>query len=130
MVAVGTIYSNFVKYNNMKAIKINQAVNLTSGLSIPSGSVVVIAEGYADVKSQKDGIIPAQIATLVFASLQALAEGKAPIQGIEDFNTTFSNLELSVVSYETIPAESLLVDAVYDALVAIYGAENVEQITI
>lgn len=130
MVAVGTIYSNFVKYNNMKAIKINQAVNLTSGLSIPSGSVVVIAEGYADVKSQKDGIIPAQIATLVFASLQALAEGKAPIQGIEDFNTTFSNLELSVVSYETIPAESLLVNAVYDALVAIYGAENVEQITI
>lgn len=114
----------------MQAIKILSNVNLTSGLSIPSGSVVVIAEGYADVKSQKDGIIPAQIATFVFASVQALAEGKAPIQGIEDFNTTFSNLELSVVSYETIPAESLLVNAVYDALVAIYGAENVEQITI
>ena len=128
MVALGTIYSNFVKY--MKAILINTSVNLTSGLSIPSGSVVVIAEGYADVKSQKDGIIPAQIATFVFASVQALAEGKAPIQGIEDFNTTFSNLELSVVAYETIPAESLLVNAVYDALVAIYGAENVEQITI
>jgi hypothetical protein len=114
----------------MQAIKLNTSVNLTSGLSIPSGSVVVISEGYADVKSQKDGIIPAQIATFVFASVQALAEGKAPIQGIEDFNTTFSNLELSVVSYETIPAESLLVNAVYDALVAIYGAENVEQITI
>ena len=114
----------------MKAIKILSNVNLTSGLSIPSGSIVVIAEGYADVKSQKDGIIPAQIATFVFASVQALAEGKAPIQGIEDFNTTFSNLELSVVSYETIPAEALLVNAVYDALVAIYGAENVEQITI
>jgi hypothetical protein len=130
MVALGTIYSNFVKDNNMQAIKILSNVNLTSGLSIPSGSVVVIAEGYADVKSQKDGIIPAQIATFVFASVQALAEGKAPIQGIEDFNTTFSNLELSVVAYETIPAESLLVNAVYDALVAIYGAENVEQITI
>ncbi len=38
----------------MQAIKLNTAVNLTSGLSIPSGSVVVIAEGYADVKSQKD----------------------------------------------------------------------------
>ena len=130
MVALGTIYSNFVKDNNMQAIKILSNVNLTSGLSIPSGSVVVIAEGYADVKSQKDGIIPAQIATFVFASVQALAEGKAPIQGIQDFNTTFSNLELSVVAYETIPAESLLVNAVYDALVAIYGAENVEQITI
>jgi hypothetical protein len=122
----------------MKAIQINTSVNLTSGLSIPSGSVVVIAEGYADVKSQtqpnpitgKAAFIPAQIATFVFASVQALAEGKAPIQGIEDFNTTFSNLELSVVAYETIPAESLLVNAVYDALVAIYGAENVEQITI
>lgn len=122
----------------MKAILINSNVNLTSGLSIPSGSIVVIAEGYADVKSQtkpnpstgQPAYIPAQIATFVFASVQALAEGKAPIQGIEDFNTTFSNLELSVVSYETIPAESLLVNAVYDALVAIYGAENVEQITI
>lgn len=114
----------------MKAIQINTAVNLTSGLSIPSGSVCVIAEGYADVKSQKDGVIPSQIATFVFASVEALAQGKAPIQGIQDFNTTFSNLELSVVAYETIPAESLLVNAVYDALVAIYGVENVEQITI
>jgi hypothetical protein len=114
----------------MKAIQINTPVKLTSGLSIPSGSVCVIAEGYADVKSQKDGVIPAQIATFVFASVEALAQGKAPIQGIQDFNTTFSNLELSVVAYETIPAESLLVNSVYDALVAIYGADNVEQITI
>lgn len=125
MVALGTIYFNF-----MKAIQINTTVNLASGIAIPSGSVVVIAEGYADVKSQKDGIIPAQIATFVFASVQALAEGKAPIQGIQDFNTTFANLELSVVAYETDSAESLLVNAVYSALVAIYGAENVEQITI
>jgi hypothetical protein len=114
----------------MKAIQINSAVNLTSGLSIPSGSVCVIAEGYADVKNQKDGFIPSQIATFVFASVQAITEGKAPIQGIEDFNTTFANLELSVVNYETMSAETLLVSAVYDALVAIYGADNVEQITI
>jgi len=112
----------------MQAIKILSPVNLTSGLSIPSGSIVVIAEGYADVKSQKDGIIPAQIATFVFASVQALAEGKAPIQGIEDFNTTFSNLELSVVSYETIPAESLLVNAVEKSLESIYGVDNVDVI--
>ena len=114
----------------MKIIQINSNVNLTSGLSIPSGSVVVIAEGYSDNKSQKDGVIPAQIATFVFASVEALAQGKAPIQGIEDFNTTFSGLELSVDAYETISAESLLVNAVYDALVAIYGADNVEQITV
>ena len=104
----------------MQAIKILSPVNLTSGLSIPSGSVCVIAEGYADVKSQKDGVIPAQIATFVFASVQALAEGKAPIQGIEDFNTTFSGLELSVADYETLAAETLLVNAVESALEAIY----------
>lgn len=113
----------------MKAIQINTSVNLTSGLSIPSGSVVVIAEGYADVKSQKDGIIPAQIATFVFASVEALAQGKAPIQGIEDFNTTFSNLELSVASYEILSAETLLVTSVYGELEKIYPAQ-VEVVTI
>ena len=130
MVALGTIYSNFVKDNNMQAIKILSEVNLTSGLSIPSGSVCVIAEGYADVKSQKDGVIPAQIATFVFASVEALAQGKAPIQGIQDFNTTFSGLELSVADYETLPAETLLVNAVESALEAIYGVENVDVIAI
>ena len=114
----------------MKAIQINTPVNLTSGLSIPSGSVCVIAEGYADVKAQKDGVIPAQIATFVFASVEALAQGKAPIQGIQDFNTTFSGLELSVDAYETISAEALLISAVYGALASVYGPENVEQITI
>lgn len=114
----------------MKAIQINSAVNLTSGLSIPSGSVVVIAEGYADVKSQKDGVIPAQIATFVYASQQAIVEGKAPIQGVQDFNTTFAPLELSVADYETKTAETLLVDAVYSSLAKIYGPTNIEQITI
>jgi hypothetical protein len=113
----------------MKAIQINTSVNLTSGLSIPSGSVVVIAEGYADNKSQKDGIIPAQIATFVFASVVALAEGKAPIQGIQDFNTTFSGLELSVADYETKSAEVLLINAVFNALDLIYPAQ-VEVVTI
>ncbi len=118
MVALGTIYSNFVKY--MKAIQINTSVNLTSGLSIPSGSIVVIAEGYSVNKSQKDEVIPAQISTLVFASVQALAEGKAPIQGIEDFNTIFTGLELSVTDYETLAAETLLINAVESALEKIY----------
>jgi hypothetical protein len=113
----------------MKAIQINTSVNLTSGLSIPSGSVVVIAEGYADVKSQKDGIIPAQIATFVFASVGALAEGKAPIQGIEDFNTTFSGLELSVADYESKSAEVLLINAVFNALDLIYP-NQIEVVTI
>lgn len=122
----------------MKAIQINTPVNLTSGIAIPSGSVCVIAEGYADVKAQtqanpttgKSAFIPAQIATFVFASVEALAQGKAPIQGIQDFNTTFSGLELSVSDYETLAAETLLVNAVESALEQIYGVENVDVIAI
>lgn len=114
----------------MKAIQINTTVNLTSGLSIPSGSVCVIAEGYADVKSQKDGIIPAQIATFVFASAQAYTYKKEPVTGIADFNTTFSNLSLTVVDYETLSAETLLINAVESALEAIYGVDNIDVIAL
>jgi hypothetical protein len=113
----------------MKAIQILSSVNLTSGLSIPSGSVVVIAEGYADVKSQKDGIIPAQIATFVFASVQALEDKKSPIADIADFNPVFSGLQLTIADYETLAAETLLINAVYSALNAIYPTQ-VEVITL
>ena len=65
----------------MQAIKINTTVNLTSGLSIPSGSIVTMAEGYADIKSTKDGFIPSQIATFLYASEEAMAAGKSPITG-------------------------------------------------
>jgi hypothetical protein len=109
----------------MKAIKINQAVNLTSGLAIPSGSVVVIAEGYADIKSTKDGFIPSQIATFVFANEQAIADGKSPITDIADFNPVFSNLQLSILDYASVSAETLLVDAVFNALSVVYP-NNVE----
>jgi hypothetical protein len=129
MVALGTIYSNFENKKTYESNKNQYSRKLTSGLSIPSGSVCVIAEGYADVKSQKDGVIPAQIATFVFASVEALAQGKAPIQGIQDFNTTFSGLELSVADYETLAAETLLINAVESALEAIYP-NQVEVISI
>ena len=110
-------------------IKINSAVNLSSGLSIPSGSVIAIAEGYADVKSEKDGIIPAQVATFLYASVEAYTNDLAPVQGVADFNPVFSGLELAVADYETDPAETLLINAVKDALIEVYGAENVEVIS-
>lgn len=114
----------------MKAIQINATITLTSGLSNPAGGVCIIAEGYADVKSQNDGEIPAQIATLVYASLQAYTEGKTPLQGIADFNTTLSGLSLSVSDYETLPAETLMINTVFAALAEIYGAENLQEIVI
>ena len=112
----------------MQAIKINTTVNLTSGLSIPSGSIVTMAEGYADIKSTKDGFIPSQIATFLYASEEAMAAGKSPITDVADFNPVFGNLQLSVTDYATLSAESLLVNAVYNALVDVYGADNVEKV--
>ena len=109
-------------------IKINTSVNLSSGLSIPAGSVVTIAEGYADIKSVKDGLIPAQVATFVYASESAYQQELQPVSGVSDFNPVFSGLELTVESYATKTAEELLVNAVYDALVSVYGAENVEKV--
>lgn len=107
----------------MKKIKINTSVNLTSGLSIPSGSIVVIAEGYADVKSIKDGFIPSQVATFLYASQAALENNATPVGDSADFNSVFSNLQLSEVDYQTKSAESLLIDAVFQNLNEIYPNE-------
>lgn len=114
----------------MKAIKITQPVNLNSGISIPSGSIVIIGEGYASVKDIKEGLIPAQVATFLFVSETAILEGKSPITDVADFNPVFSGLQLSVDAYQTKTAESLLIEAVESALVAVYGAEYVEVITL
>ena len=111
----------------MKYIQINANVNLKSGITLPSGSVVMIAEGYTDIKSAKDGFIPSQIATLLYASLEALQSGKVNINEVEDFNPVFSGLQLSISDYETKTAESLLVDTIETALKKIYGNENVVQ---
>ena len=107
----------------MKKIKINTAVNLTSGISLPSGSIVVIAEGYADVKSLKEEGIPAQVATLLYASESALANGATPIADPSDFTPVFSQLMLSISDYQTKSAENLLIDAVYNALNSVYPGQ-------
>jgi hypothetical protein len=113
----------------MKYIKINTEVNLTSGIQIPSGSAVIVAEGYADIKNSTAEGIPSQIAVFVFASIQAMVDGKSPIVGIADFDTTFSSLQLSVVAYQTETAEALLINAVAGELSKVYGATNIEIIT-
>ena len=106
----------------MKAIQINATVNLNNGLQIPSGSVAVISEGLAQVFATKDGVIPAQIVSNVYTTKENYETGKAPVDGnsIADFNPAMYNLELSVVSYETVTAETLLVEAVYNDLDVVY----------
>ncbi len=110
-------------------IKINSAVNLSSGISIPAGSVVSVAEGYLDIKSLEEGIIPAQVATFVYASETAYTSGLDPVQGVSDFSPVFSGLEVAVADYESTAAEALFVAEVREALEAIYGAENIEVVS-
>jgi len=107
-------------------IKINSSVNLSSGLTIPSGSVVTIAEGYADVKSESEGVIPAQVATFLYASEEAYTNELSPVSGVADFNPVFSSLELSVDNYKNKTAEYLFIDAVKEALEEVYGEGNIE----
>ena len=118
----------------MKALQINAEVNLTSGLTIPSGAVVIILEGYADIKNQKltDGeyLIPAQISTAVWASKDSYESGKSNVTGIADFNPVFSSLEMTYTAYSTETAEQLLINTVEDALIAIYGTDNVIEINV
>jgi len=113
----------------MKALQINSEVNLTSGMVIPSGAVVILAEGYADIKNQKDGLIPSQIATFVYANKSAFESGKLSINDIADFNTTISG-NLTLENYETLPCETLLLTTLTDALSLIYGAENIVEINV
>ena len=116
----------------MKAIQINTIVNLTNGLQIPSGSVVVICEGLAQVFAQKDGLIPAQIVSNVYVNKSTYEEGKTPIDGnsIADFQTALYNLNLSVANYETQTAQDLLVTTVYDYLATVYATTDLEIIEV
>lgn len=111
----------------MKVVKINAEVNLLSGMIVPTGSVLIVSEAYTDNKSQKDGIIPAQVATLLYQNEQAILDGKVSIPNVADFNTTMTG-SLDVTRYETEAAEVMLIEFVVSALIPIYGADNIEVI--
>jgi hypothetical protein len=121
MAHLGTTYSKIMY------IKINTTVNLNSGISVPSGSVVTIAEGYASVKDLKEGLIPSQISTFIYASESAYQQGLQPLQGVADFDQVFQ-AELTEQSYKTETAETLLINAVVGKLEEIYGTGNIEVI--
>lgn len=106
----------------MKAIKINAPVNLSSGLQIPPGSVVVISEGLAQLFKTQGGLIPAQIATDVYTSVSNYETGKSPVDrsSVADFNPVNYGVQLPVVAYETQTAQDLLLTAVYLGLSAVY----------
>lgn len=109
----------------MKAIKINAAVNLNSGLQVPPGSVVVISEGLAQLFKTAGGLIPAQIATDVYTSVSNYETGKAPVDrsSVADFNPVRYDVKLPVAAYETQTAQDLLLTAVYMGLEQVYPGQ-------
>ena len=110
----------------MKAIKINAAVNLNSGLQVPPGSVVVISEGLAQLFKTQGGLIPAQIATDVYTSVANYETGKAPVDrsSVADFNPVRYDVKLPVAAYETQTAQDLLLTAVYMGLEPVYPGQG------
>lgn len=113
----------------MKVIKIKVPVNLNSGLLTPANTILVLAEGYLDIKSKKNNNIPSQIATFLYLDTAAILDNKEPITGVLDFAPLFIT-EISVTEYETEIAETLFIEAVYSQLIPIYTAANLDIITI
>jgi hypothetical protein len=113
----------------MKALKINAPVNLNTGATLASGSLVVITEGLAQVFTTKEGSMNAQIVNAVYTSVEAFESGKAAVSGITDFNPAMYSLSLSVEDYSTKTAEALLVDTVEAQLEAVYPG-SVEEVDV
>lgn len=113
----------------MKALKINTSVNLNTGATLASGSLVVITEGLAQVFTTKEGSMNAQIVNAVYTSVEAFESGKASVSGVADFNPAMYGLSLSVEDYSTKTAEALLVDSVKAQLETVYPG-SVEEVDV
>ena len=94
-----------------------------------AGGHAVSVENAVFSSGAGEAIIPAQVATFLYASEDAYTNDLAPVQGVADFNPVFSGLELAVANYETDPAQTLLINAVKGALVEVYGEANVEVVS-
>jgi len=104
----------------MQALKVNSKIMLTNNLSIAPGAIIIITEAYIDIKKIKEDLIPAQIITEVYNSLEDYKKGKSKIDQIKDFSTSFLNLRMSYDDYQTAPTEDLLLITVKDKLDIIY----------
>ena len=113
----------------MQVIKIKAPVNLNSGLQTPINTILIISEGYLDIKNKNNSLIPSQIATLLYLDAAAILDSREPITGVEDFQPLFKS-EITTTSYENEIAETIFIEAVYDQLIPIYTAAKLEIITI
>lgn len=111
----------------MKAIKIKVPVSLTTGLSVPSGSIATVGEFYLNVKNKESGKIPCQVPILLYKDIQSL--DKSPISEVADF-TQLVQGEILVIDYETKDSETVAISEISEYLTTIYGANNIEVVTI
>jgi hypothetical protein len=100
----------------MKAIKINSSINISSGITLPAGSICKLNTGVFDFNNENNSIINCEIAISVFSSLTAYNQGKQPIEGISDFKSSFANILLNV----TEGIEDAVINSIYSELNEIY----------
>ncbi len=131
LIALSLFTLQITAQKGLKAIRIQAPVNLTSGLTIPKGSIIVISEGYANVSATVKDSIPCQVATKVYASFTDYNDGKLniPAISIQDFNPSFNNLKMPVSGYKESNTQDLLISVVYGYLETIYHGK-IEVITL
>lgn len=110
--------------SQIKAIRIKTTVQLNSGLPIPSGSIVVISEGYAAIEKATKDSIPCQVSCKVYASYTDYHDGKSNIPASSllrtAFNPAFNNLKMAVSDYTTVATQDLLISVVQVYLESVY----------
>jgi formiminotetrahydrofolate cyclodeaminase len=123
------------KKQTMKIIKINHTLNLKSGIEIPTGAVVLLNEVYIKsaqrtVDANKNVVIEAECATIVYASQEALTNGKTNLEGIEDFEPVFNKLFLLASDYAILDCEDLMIQAVKAKLAETFSVQDLEIVEI
>jgi hypothetical protein len=103
----------------MKAIKINEEVQLTNGIEIPSGAICILSEFYSNVVAVKDELIPTQIAILTYSSLAAYNAGKTPVTEVADYSSPIT-AQVPVRIFETESQEFIFTSFASEYLETIY----------
>lgn len=113
----------------MKAVKIKVPVNLDTEQTVAIGSVVLVSEALKGILAQKAGNIPCQFSLSLFISKEAYNRGAKPITGVIDFPGLI-NTTITVSDYEALKEETLNTNTVFNYLVPIFGAENLDIINV
>jgi len=74
----------------MKALKINTTINLLTGETVSTGSVIKICRFKLDQERATLTSIPCQIFTKLYKSKNALDNGKQNIGEVQDFSPNFT----------------------------------------